>query len=178
MQWGFFCSHAPCWGAWGAAFGHRSSVPLEQPVWQSMCLESWATRDTILNLARCLLFAGFSWMLQMWAREGQQICVCGTLPSLLSSSLWLHALVHALVVTCGPCMTKSAGMWSWGCWLGGTCPSTCAVGCTQHCSPGGCVLALRWVQMTREGCGVWSPRASEELKWPDLTGPQVLLLES
>lgn len=85
-------------GAWGTdlATGAVSllSSPSDHPcVWGTEQPE----RDTTLNLAQCLLLAGFSWMLQMWVREGQQICICGTLHSFLSSSLWLHALVHALV---------------------------------------------------------------------------------
>lgn len=146
----------------------RRSVPPEQAtpsddpcVWGAEQLD-----------AQCLLFAGFSWMLQMWAREGLQICVCGTLHSLLSFSLLLHALVHAMGVTCGLCMTKNAGMWARGCCMGGTCPSTCVVGCAQYYSQGGCVLALRWVQMTQEGCGILSPSTSEESKWSYLSGPQ------
>lgn len=159
MQWSFFCSCAPGWRLGVQLLVTGAVSLLSNP--SDNCLGSWAAGDTILNLAQSLLLAGFSWMLQMWVREGQQICVCGTLHSLLSSSLWLHALAHALVVMCGLCMTKSASMWTWGCWVGGTCPSTRAVGCA---TPAGCVLPPGWVQMTQEGCGIWSPRASEELK--------------
>lgn len=89
----------------------------------------------MLNLAQCLLFAGFSWMLQMWAREGLQICVCGTLHSFLSSALLLSAVVHAVGVTCGLCMTKNAGMWTRGWCMGGTCPSTCVAGVCPAVQP-------------------------------------------
>lgn len=157
--------------AWGATFGVAEEVsPLS--CLTLGCLRSWAATCTILNLAQCLLFAGFSWMLQMWAREGLRICVCGTLHSFLSSSLLLHALVHAVGVTCGLRMTKNAGMWTRGCRMGRTCPSTCVVGVCPAWQPGGCVLASRWVQMTQESCGIWSWSSSEELKLSDLAGPQ------
>lgn len=129
MQWGYFCSRAP-----DQRLGVQHLVLQKCPswaangIWQSVCLGNWATRYTILNLAQCLLFAGFSWMLHMWVREGLQICVCGTLHSLLSSSLLLRALIRAMGVTCGLCVTKNAGMWMRGCCMGGTCPSTRVVG--------------------------------------------------
>lgn len=101
-------------GTWGAAFGHRSSVAPEQPIWQSMCLENWASRDTTVNLAQCLLFAGCPWMFQMWVRERQgrrfvfvEHCFpFSLLPFdfvlLFTHWLWCVAFAWLKVQACGP----------------------------------------------------------------------------
>lgn len=150
--------------AWGAAFGHRSSVPPEQPIWQSPSLGSWAARDTTLNLAQCLLLAGFSWVLQMWVREGQQLCVCGgTLHSLLSSPfgfvrwLWRVALAWPAAQACGSVSIH-----------------TCA-----GVSP---ALQPRWLcRGPKVGAGGPGGQCCvvlvcfRELKWPGLAGPHLLL---
>lgn len=61
---------------------------------------------------------------QMWARDGcSSVTVARCLPAVLRLLLRSRR-----GVTCGPCMSKNAGMWVPGYLWGETCPSTRAVG--------------------------------------------------
>lgn len=109
----------------------RGSVPPEQLA-QYVHLADKGTEELDAQCFMGMLLALSSRARQMWARDGRRsVAAARCLPAVLL--LLLRAPDHAGGVTCGPCMTKNAGMWVPGYFVGGNVSfHTCS----------GCVLSL------------------------------------
>lgn len=77
----------------------------------------------LLGHAACCLFQSTSDVGEGWVQQ----CHCGALPSCCPAPS-APCTRSRRGVTCGPCMSKNAGMWIPGYLWGETCPSTRAVG--------------------------------------------------
>ena len=134
----------------------RRSVPPEWPM-PSDNLGNGAAKYTILHLAQCLL--AFLECFRCGRGRGcgsvyvaRRIPSC-PLPVCFTRWVWRVVFAWLKMQACG---------WEAVVWAERVRPHVWG-GCAQHCSRGGRVLSLGWVQRTQEGCGMRSRSAAERV---------------